>query len=202
MPGLDGWSVLQALKADPTLADIPVLMLTILDEKNRGYALGASEFITKPIDRERLRAVLSRYRGAWTGQRILIIEDDRDVRGWLAQLVRGEGWQVSAAENGRVGLERLAEAKPDLILLDLMMPEMDGFEFLAELRRSVDFHDIPVIVVTGAELSQEDHERLNGGVLSVVQKGLFAREELLAELQALVGASLRCTGSTPQGQGG
>jgi PAS domain S-box-containing protein len=202
MPGLDGWSVLQALKADPALVDIPVLMLTILDEKNRGYALGASEFITKPIDRERMRAILSRYRSAWTGQRILIIEDDKDVREWLGQLVRGEGWQVSEAENGRVGLRRLAEVKPDLILLDLMMPEMDGFEFLAELRKGAEFHDIPVIVVTGAELSREDHERLNGGVLSVVQKGLFAREELLAELQALIGASLRCTGSEPQGRNG
>jgi len=83
-----------------------------------------------------------------------------------------------------------------------MMPEMDGFEFLAELRKSADFHSVPVIVVTGAELSQEDHERLNGGVLSVIQKGLLAREELLAELQALIEGSLRCTGSDPQGRSG
>jgi PAS domain S-box-containing protein len=200
MPGLDGWSVLQALKADPVLADIPVLMLTILDEKNRGYALGASEFMTKPIDRERMRAILSRYRGA--GQRILIIEDDRDVRQWLCHLVLSEGWQASEAENGRIGLACLAEVRPDLILLDLMMPEMDGFEFLAELRKSADFRNVPVIVVTGAELSQEDHERLNGGVLSVLQKRLFAREELLAELQALIRASLRCTRSESQGRGG
>jgi PAS domain S-box-containing protein len=198
MPGLDGWSVLQALKADPALADIPVLMLTILDEKNRGYALGASEFVTKPIDRERMRAILSRYRSAQTSRRILIIEDDKDMREWLYRLVLGEGWEASEAENGRVGLARLAQVKPDLILLDLMMPEMDGFEFLAELRKSADFHSVPVIVVTAAELNQQDHERLNGGVLRVLQKELFARDELFAELQALIAASLRCTGSEPQ----
>ena len=134
--------------------------------------------------------------------KLLIIEDDRDLREWLCQLVRGEGWQVSEAENGRVGLARLAELTPDLILLDLMMPEMDGFEFLAELRKSADFHDVPVVVVTGAELSEEDHERLNGGVLRVIEKGLFAREELFAELQALIGASLRRTASKQQGPAG
>jgi PAS domain S-box-containing protein len=202
MPNLDGWSVLQALKADPRLADIPVLMLTIVDEKNKGYTLGASEFMTKPIDRDRMRTILSRFQHARSAQRLLIIEDDRDLREWLCQLVRGEGWQVSEAENGRVGLARLAELTPDLILLDLMMPEMDGFEFLAELRKSADFHDVPVVVVTGAELSEEDHERLNGGVLRVIEKGLFAREELFAELQALIGASLRRTASKQQGPAG
>jgi PAS domain S-box-containing protein len=189
MPGPDGWSVLQGLKADPALAGIPVLMLTILDEQNKGYALGAAEYMTKPIDRARLRAVLAKYRIEAAERRALIVEDDADTREWLSRVVRNDGWQVSEAENGRVALGRIAEQRPDLILLDLMMPEMDGFEFLAELRQDPTLHDVPVIVVTAAELTEDDHRRLNGGVERVLQKTVLSREELLAELQQLV---LRC----------
>ena len=97
MPGLDGWSVLQALKADPELAEIPVVMLTIVDEKNKGYALGASEYVTKPIDRERLRALLARFCEPGAEKRALVVEDDEDTRRWLHHALEREGWQVSQA---------------------------------------------------------------------------------------------------------
>jgi adenylate cyclase len=186
MPGLDGWSVLEALKADPRLADIPVVMLTILDEKSRGYALGADDYLMKPVDRDRLRAVLARYGRTRTGRRVLIVEDDPDTRSWLCRTLRDDGWVATEAENGRAALRRLAEAVPDLVLLDLIMPEMDGFEFLNELRRTEAGHGIPVIVVTAAELDAADHERLNGSVLEVLQKSGHSREALLAELHELV----------------
>lgn len=189
MPVRDGWSVLQELKSDPALAEIPVVMLTILDEKNKGYALGAAEYMTKPIDRAQLRAVLARYWREGPARRVLIVEDDADTRRWLDRALAGEGWRVSEAENGRAALARIAEERPDLILLDLMMPEMDGFEFLAELRRDPALHDVPVIVVTAAELSEDDHRRLNGGVERVLQKAALSREELLAELHGLL---VRC----------
>ena len=189
MPGLDGWSVLQELKGDPTLADIPVVMLTIVEEKNQGYALGATDYMVKPIDRDRLRALLSRYREPATAtRRALVIEDDPDTRAWLGRRLREEGWSVAEAENGRVALARLAEAPVDLVLLDLMMPEMDGFEFLDELRRTEAGHRTPVVVVTAAELSESDHQRLNGGVLRVLQKGSRSRDELLSELHELLAA--------------
>jgi CheY-like chemotaxis protein len=188
MPGLDGWSVLQELKGDPTLADIPVVMLTIVEEKNQGYALGAADYMVKPLDRDRLRALLSRYREATT-RRALVIEDDPDVRAWLCRRLREEGWSVAEAENGRVALGHLAETPTDLVLLDLMMPEMDGFEFLDELRRTEAGHrGIPVVVVTAADLSESDHQRLNGGVLRVLQKGSRSRDELLSELHELLAA--------------
>jgi PAS domain S-box-containing protein len=187
MPGLDGWSVLKELKAEPELADIPVVMLTIVDEKNRGYALGAADYLTKPIDRDRLRTLLSRYCDSSAVMRqALVVEDDPDARAWLCRLLQEEGWTVAEAENGRVALERLAEAPATLVLLDLMMPEMDGFEFLEELHRTDAGRHAVVIVVTAADLSDEDHQRLNGGVLKVLQKTPHSRDQLLAELRALL----------------
>jgi CheY-like chemotaxis protein len=186
MPGLDGWSVLKELKGDPALAATPVLMLTIVDEQHRGYALGASDYMTKPIDRERLRAVLDKYRSKWNGKRVLLVEDDASTREWLRRMLVEEGWEVSEAENGRVGLERIQQARPDLVLLDLLMPEMDGFEFLAELRKKGLLQEVPVVVVTAADLTEEDRRRLNGGVEHVLQKAAYSREELLEELRDLV----------------
>ena len=186
MPELDGWSVLKALKADPQLSNIPVVMLTILDEKNKGYALGAADYVTKPIDRERFQTVLARYRGPKPERRVLVVEDDADIRAWLSLTLRDNGWMVSVAENGRAALAALADAVPDLVLLDLMMPEMDGFEFLEELHRTEAGRRIPVVVITAADLGPADHERLNGSVLKVLQKSAHSREELLAELHDLV----------------
>ena len=186
MPRRDGWSILQELKSDPELSAIPILMLTILDDKKKGYALGAAEYMTKPIDRGRLRTLLEKYRARAPGQRILIVEDDAATRQWLRRTLRGEAWQVGEAENGRVALQQVAECRPDLILLDLMMPEMDGFEFLAELRKDHGWHDIPVIVVTAADLSESDHKRLNGGVERVLQKAAVGGDQLLDELREMV----------------
>ena len=96
------------------------------------------------------------------------------------------GWRVTEAENGRVALERLAEARPDVILLDLMMPEMDGFEFLEKLRKSEDFRTTPVVVVTAKDLSEADHRRLNGGVQTILQKGAYSSDEICEELCTMV----------------
>jgi CheY-like chemotaxis protein len=132
MPGMDGWAVLSALKADPEIADIPVVMLTIVDDRNLGYALGASDYLTKPIDRERLVTVLRRYRRDGP---VLVVDDDVVVRQLFRRILEPEGHVVVEAENGRVALERLRDVSPSVVLLDLMMPEMDGFEFVGEFRR-------------------------------------------------------------------
>jgi adenylate cyclase len=193
MPGLDGWSVLENLKADPELADIPVVMLTILDDKNKGFALGATDFLTKPVDRERLRSVIARYGSQKTERRALVVEDDPDTRVWLRRMLREEGWTVLEAANGREALARLADVAPDVMLLDLIMPEMDGFELIEELRQDEVWRRLPVVVVTGAELSGEDHDRLNGSVRKVLHKTGTSREALLAELHELL-ASVRLQG--------
>ena len=191
MPGMDGWAVLTALKADPDLADIPVMMLTILEEKNMAYALGASEYLTKPIDRGRLVAVLERYRREDQAQTILFVEDDPATRETLRRVLEPGGWAVDEAENGQIGLARLEKSRPRLILLDLMMPEIDGFEFITELRRREEWRSIPVVVITAKDLTAEDHQRLNGYVAAIVQKSAYSREELVTEVRNLLATSVR-----------
>ena len=195
MDGVDGWTVLSILKSDPELEDIPVLMMTIVDNRNRGYALGAAEYLTKPIDRDRLVSVLLRYcGGAAASGTVLIVEDDSDSRTLLRVILEREGWKVLAAENGREGLNLLETGRPGVILLDLMMPEMDGFEFIEHLRERPGGGNIPVVVLTAKDLTAEDRRRLNGSVSRVLQKGTYRIEDLLNEVSRLVVARLRKRG--------
>jgi len=179
MPDLDGWTVLAALKGDPALAHIPVVLVTIFDEKNRGFALGATDYLIKPVDRDTLVRVLRRTCGV-RGGRLLMVDDDEIARRTMRLALEHQGWQIVEAADGRIALEQLAAAPPDVILLDLMMPEMDGFTFLEEMRLQDQWHDIPVIVITARELTSEDRDRLNGGVERVIQK--TGREELLRQV--------------------
>ena len=179
MPDLDGWTVLAAIKGDPTLADIPVILLTILDEKNRGFALGASEYLVKPVDRDKLVRVL-RQLSTPSGGSILVVDDDQMSRVGLRNALQHAGWQVVEADNGQIALTRLNEARPIAILLDLMMPEMDGFEFIDEVRQHEDWREIPIIVITARDVTAEDRARLNGRVESVIRKG--GRDDMLRQV--------------------
>lgn len=191
VPGMDGWAVLSALKADERLCDIPVIMLTIVDDRNLGYALGASDYLTKPIDRERLSAALAKYRRDGSVPTVLLVEDDAMTREMLREMIEKEGFATEEAENGLVALERLAGERPALILLDLMMPEMDGFEFVEEVRKHPDWRGVPIVVVTAKDLDQADRLRLNGYVEHILQKGAYGRNELLSEVRELVAAGVR-----------
>ncbi len=183
MPGLDGWSVLTALKSDPATAEIPVVMLSVMDERNLGFALGASEYLTKPIDRDLLTRVLRKYRRPGAPRRVLVVEDDIATRIALRKAMEHEGWEVVEAEHGRAALERTVERVPDLVLLDLMMPEMNGFEFLEALRQREAWRGVPVVVITAKELTDDDHRRLNGGVAQVVAKGGRGLEALASAVR-------------------
>jgi adenylate cyclase len=163
-----------------------VIMLTIVDERSKGYALGASEYITKPIDWTRLRAILHRLSGSPSRRDILVIEDDEGARRQLASTLADEGWRIVEAENGREGFKRLGESRPSLILLDLMMPEMDGFEFLELLRGDAAFSNIPVVVMTTTDLSEADRRRLNSGIVEFVSKAACDRDQLLARIRDFV----------------
>ena len=194
MPGLDGWAVLAALKADPALAEIPVIMLTMVDDRGLGYALGAAEYLTKPLDRERLLAAVRKHRRDLP---VLVVDDDPVVRELLRRQLEAEGYRVSEAADGRAALARLREAVPGVILLDLMMPEMDGFELMEAMRREAGWAGIPVVVLTAKDLTAEDRERLNGRVERVLQKGAYTKDALLGEVRRLVGASLARRRETP-----
>ncbi len=185
MPGMDGWAVLATLKADETVANIPVIMLTMLDDHHLGFALGASEYLTKPIDRDRLRSLLARYRRD-SAREVLVVEDDPPTRDLLRRMLEADGWSVTEAENGRTGLEALGHLTPTLILLDLMMPVMDGWQFAAELRAHEAWRDLPVVVITAKDLTAEDRRVLNGNVQGVLPKGAFSPAELLHEIHHLL----------------
>ncbi|HVX87689.1 MAG TPA: response regulator [Gemmatimonadales bacterium] len=197
MPGMDGWEVLAALKDDPTLRDIPVVMLTVVDDKKTGYSLGAAEYVTKPIDREQLRRVLARYRTDAAGRNVLVVEDDAATAELVRRTLESEGWTVDVARNGREGLTRFDATPPALVLLDLMMPEMDGFEFLETIRARPRASTAPVIVVTAKDLTAEDHRRLNGHVSTVLQKGGYSRDELLSEVASRLGTRIKGHPTTP-----
>ena len=188
MPGMDGWAVLASLKGDPALAAIPVVILSIIDEKPMGFALGVSAYLTKPIDRKGLAAVLTKYAPTSATRSVLVVEDDAATRATLRRTLEQHGWEVDEAVNGRIALERIAERLPALVLLDLVMPEMDGFEFLEGLRRR-SVPPVPVVVITAKDLTDEDRRRLNGGVARVVEKARGGPEAVLAEVQELIGGN-------------
>ncbi len=185
MPGMDGWEVLQRIRADDALADVPVIMLSVLHEQQMALALGATEYVTKPIDRAQLRRILHRQRDAAPGI-VLVVEDDLATRRTFRRGFEREGWTVVEAENGKVGLQRMAEQIPSLILLDLMMPVMDGAEFVAELRKVEAWRQVPVIVVTAKDVSREERQRLNGHVNDVLQKGSYSQLDLVRDIRLLM----------------
>jgi len=191
MPEMDGWAVLGELKADAALAETPVILVSITEDRELGYALGASEYLTKPIDWARLGSVLQRYGTGEAGLPALVVDDDPAIREMLRRNLERAGWSVTVAENGRVALERLGEVTPRLILLDLMMPEMDGFEFVEVLRRNEAWREIPVVVLTARELTAEDRERLNGGVARILEKASWSPREVAAEVRSVLGERTR-----------
>jgi CheY-like chemotaxis protein len=186
MPDIDGWTVLAALKGEPELADIPVVIVTIVDEQRSGIALGAAGYLTKPIDRERLVAILSRLRAAGAPGSVIVVEDDEDQRQLVRAILGARGWRVREAANGRLALDAIAAELPDVIVLDLMMPEMDGFELVAALQAKAAWREIPVVVVTALDLTAEDRRRLNGGVEQILSKRAFPLPALMARVRVLL----------------
>jgi signal transduction histidine kinase/CheY-like chemotaxis protein len=179
MPSMDGWAVLSALKADPATADIPVVMMTMVEDKPMGFALGASDYLTKPIDKARVLQVVSRRVGH-QGEDVLIVEDDPMAADIVRRTLETDGRSSRHARNGREALRMVHEARPSLIVLDLMMPEMDGFAFLDALRmEGPDFAAIPVVVLTAKDLTPDERGQLSGRVQETLRKGAGQREHLL-----------------------
>ncbi len=183
MPGRDGWSVLRQLKADPELAGIPVVMVTMVSDKKLGYALGADEFLTKPIDRDALSKVLSHLARADQAP-ILLVDDEAEARQLMTRQLEALNWDVVEAADGEEALQRATERTPALVLLDLMMPVMDGFEFLEHFRAIDAFADIPVVVVTAKDLSDAEMRSLRSKAEQVLSKGHYTREQLVAQVRA------------------
>ena len=186
MPDIDGWTVLAALRGNPELANIPVVMATIVDQQRKGMALGAAGYLTKPIDRDRLNALLRPYQAMWRDTRVLLVEDDSIQRERIRSWLEPQQWRISEAGNGRMALDRLMDEVPDIILLDLMMPEMDGFQVITALQNHPKWREIPVIVITALDLSAADRACLNSGVEGILVKNSFNPGHLVETVRRII----------------
>jgi signal transduction histidine kinase/CheY-like chemotaxis protein len=191
MPDVDGWAVLRALKSDPELADIPVILVTMLGDRDMGLALGAADHLTKPIASQDLVRVLARVRRLDGTADVLIVDDDEGTRDVLRRVLVREGWKVREAGDGAEGLRQLAACKPAVVLLDLMMPTMNGFEMLRAMREKPEWHDVPVIIVTSKDLGRSELDWLRANTVEVFQKGAYGRTELVASLREMIEAARR-----------
>jgi PAS domain S-box-containing protein len=193
MPTMDGWSVLTRLKGTPEVADIPVVMLTMVNNKEMGFSLGVDDYMLKPIERGSFVSVLRKYCSPEPSATILVVEDDSTTREMLRSTLEKEDFTVDEAPNGAEALRKLATIRPAVILLDLMMPEMDGFQFTREVRANPDWQSIPIVVMTAKDITAEDRARLDGKVSRILQKGACGREELLAEITSRIARATRQT---------
>ena len=186
MPKLDGWTVLGRLKSDPALAAIPVIMLTIVDERTMGYSLGAAEYMTKPVDRSRLIELLRRFAPQAQESVVLVVDDSADVRAIVRQTVEKAGLKAAEAENGQMALDWLAaNPAPALVLLDLMMPVMDGFAFLERVQQIAALARVPIVVLTAKDLTDAERRIVNERTLLVLTKGAQPLSSLGSALAAI-----------------
>ncbi len=188
MPKMDGWSVLGVMKSEPQLAHIPVIMLTIVDHRNLGFSLGASEYMTKPIDRNRLIALIEKFASTRRDGTVLVIDDDADVRAMVKATIDDVGMKATTVANGLAALDWLAShPQPVLVLLDLMMPRMDGFEFLERVRQNPNYVDLPIVVLTAKELTDNERSYLAERTLLVLSKSAQPISKLGFALAAIAG---------------
>jgi CheY-like chemotaxis protein len=190
MPEMDGWETLVALKNDPFLVNIPVVMSSIIEDRHLAQTLGAVDYLAKPVDKERLLKVVDKHIARSARGPILVIEDDPDTLEITCNLLVQAGWSVQAAENSIEAIEIIEKSPPMLILLDLMMPEMDGFEIIKKLRYHPQWQLIPIIVVTSVELSTSEYAQLSKQVQNIFQKGKYELQDLLNEVNEVVSSSL------------
>ena len=187
MPEMDGWSVLAQLKATPECADIPIILLTMLANQEMGFALGAADYLTKPIEAQKLLPILERHVAAKQRGIVMVVEDDPPSRQLLVRMLVQEGITVKEATNGKEALEIIqGGAIPAMIILDLVMAGMDGFEFLRQIRPHPEWSKIPVVVVSSLDLTDEAQQVLKGQVERIFEKGRFAREDLLREVRETI----------------
>jgi signal transduction histidine kinase/CheY-like chemotaxis protein len=186
MPGMDGWETISRLKSDPATRDIPLIVVSIVDNKEMGYRLGADEYLVKPVDRQALMDVLQRYEGR--GKQVLIADDEPGVIDLVSQLLEEDSWTVRSATNGQEALDEIARQRPDVLLLDLMMPVMDGFETLSRLRQDPATADLPVVVITAKDLSADEREQLQQQAARVVEKNGLEQNHILSEVRASIKA--------------
>jgi CheY-like chemotaxis protein len=191
LPGIDGWEVLRRLKDDDRLQDVPVIIVTVVEEREVGLALGAVDYLVKPINREALLGCISRYvsNGSEHAKRVLVVDDEAAALTLIRGALEPEGVEVVTAQGGREALEWADHGElVDLVICDLVMPDVDGFEVIAALKRNPRTAELPIVVCTGHDITPEQKAWLNGHILGIVAKGQDARVGLLDWLEHAVPA--------------
>lgn len=190
IPGMSGWQVLTYIKKQPALMHIPVVMLTMIDEKRTAFGLGAADYLIKPVDRDDLTRTINRCLRKQGHDSILIVDDDADSRNLTRLILENEEFSVIEAENGHLGLMRVAEKIPACILLDIIMPGMSGFQFLDELVKKTEWRAIPVIALTAIDMDGDERIRLEGRVERIIQKGAYSIDQILKEVRRVIAEDL------------
>ena len=186
MPDIDGWTVYKKLKSTPILSEIPVIIITIGDYQKMAKDFGVVDFLSKPINWKMLSSMLVKYKTTMENKHILVVDDDKTTRIILRKMLEKDGWRVAEAEHGKEAIQYIDNDKPELILLDLLMPVMDGFELLNILKDNNLYRDIPVIVITSKDLTEEDYAFLTENVDRVIQKGKYTRKELILRINEAI----------------
>jgi CheY-like chemotaxis protein len=186
LPGLGGWELLAALKRDPATSAIPVLIVSMLDERGAGFALGAAEYLVKPVDRREVVAALARcVAPPGDGRSIVVIDDEPLDLDLVEATLSPHGWRVLRAEGGEEGVQLVRREQPAAVLVDLLMPGVDGFEVVERLRADPAVAGVPIVVVTSKDMTAADHARLEGRIGHLAQKGTFKQDELADVLARL-----------------
>ncbi len=185
MPDMDGWEVLQSLKKNPETKGIPVIVVSVTDNKETGFALGAVGYVSKPVSGDALIAEIKKI-GKPQKHTIMVVDDDEADRTAIKRIIEEEGLKAVAAENGVACLEMIKEHVPDVLVLDLVMPEMDGFAVLDHLRSDAGTANLPVIIVTAKDLTRQDKKKLRGNVFSILEKSAMRREALLESIKNIL----------------
>ena len=181
LPRLDGWDVLARLKADPATASLPVVIVSMIDERGRGFALGAAEYLVKPVDRERFLSALERYVPARTDRpTVVVIDDDPMDLDLVEAVLAPAGYSVLRAAGGEEGVALVAREQPAVVLLDLLMPGVDGFAVIERLRADPATAEVPIVVLTAKEMTGDDRDRLAGQIDYLARKGAFGGKHLVA----------------------
>ena len=190
MPGKGGWDTLYALKKTAVTAGIPVIVVTVVDEPKIGLALGAAEYLVKPVDKEVLLETVRRFVGPGSNgpAKILVVDDEAGTRELLKEMLESDGYIPVLAASGKEALEAVARISVSAILLDLIMPEMDGFELLLRMKEDAGLRNIPVLVLTAKDLTDSEIDMLRHETIGLFQKGREWKKQLLADLRRAVGA--------------
>jgi CheY-like chemotaxis protein len=185
MPDKDGWQVLQELKSDPALKEIPVVIHTVIENKALAVSLGAESYLVKPVPAEKIVSVIRKYTGTDEGE-ILVVDDNEDFTNFLRNLLEKSKFTIYTAKNGIEAIDLLHRAVPRLVFLDLLMPGMDGFEVVEKMYKDERLREVPIVVLTAKEVTADERAKLNSRIKNVVQKEGLTRETILREVNKFI----------------